>query len=334
MKKAILVSVLVILSMLPISPSEAIERGSKCKIFGAFNSNFICLKSGKSLIWQKFQTVLGVQAAISLSLKSSNLPKDLRPELSKVRSDKSLWLDQECSVDFSDVTVPNCLAGDPNGKKTMVVYGDSHASMWMTALDSIAQKSGYRIYLFAKLACPLVEVPIWSYQLNRTFDECLEWQKLVLPRIESLKPDVLIVTDQWKPVVIEGKKSDAETPSVWSREFPRALQKLNSYTKKLIVLSNNPSMQQDSVSCASKPRAIISQCVSSRNQAGNLQINRIEQEAAKNLSATFINTVDFACNDYLCPIVIAKQFVYFDQWHFTATYVNWLRPVLEKSMNL
>jgi hypothetical protein len=177
-------------------------------------------------------------------------------------------------------------------------------------------------------------VPIWSYQLNKPFNECSEWQQLVLPKIQALNPDLLIVTDQWKPAVVDGKKSDIDTVNLWETEFPKALTKLKAMTKRLVVISNNPSMQQDSVACASKPNANIGLCSSGRNQAGNVQINRIEEEAAKALGATFIDAVDLACTDYLCPVVVGNKFVYFDQWHFTATYVKWLTPVVRKAMNL
>jgi hypothetical protein len=317
-----------------IQPVFAISSGSACKTRGEVAATLVCVQENKKLIWRKLETFDQVQAVIDNSLKLSILPKRLTPVLSKVRSDKSFWLDQECAVDFPDVKVPECIAGDALGKKIMVVYGDSHASMWMTALDYIAKNSGYKIYLFAKLACPLVEVPIWSYQLNKPFNECTEWQEQVLPKIESLKPDVMVVTDQWKPAVVDGKKSDFDTATLWANEFPKAVSKLNSFTKRLIVLSNNPSMQQDSVACASKPRANIALCAAGRSQAGNVQINRIEADATKNVGATFIDTVNLACNQYLCPIVIGDKFVYFDQWHFTATYVTWLTPVLKKAMNL
>ena len=316
------------------TPAHAAKVGQTCSIIGATSSDLVCLMQGKKKSWQKLQTVDAVQKVIELSLKANSLPKNLTPALKNVRSDKSFWLDQECSVDFEDIKVPECLAGDLNGKKIMVVYGDSHASMWMTALDDIAKKSGYKVYLFAKLACPLVETTVWSYQLNRPFTECTSWQQLVLPKIQVLKADVVIVTDQWKPAVVDGKKSDFDTPAMWEVEFPKALQKLQSYAKRLIVIGNNPSMQQDSVTCASKPRANLALCGAGRSQAGNERINAIEESAAASLGATFIDTVDLACSNYLCPIVIGERFVYFDQWHFTQTYIKWLTPVLNKSLML
>jgi hypothetical protein len=99
-----------------------------------------------------------------------------------------------------------------------------------------------RFIYFAKLACPILEVPVWSYQLNRPFTECNDWQKLVLPKISALNPDVLITTDQFKPAVTNGTKSDFDTPFLWTDQYPKALAHLKQMAKKVIVISNNPSM--------------------------------------------------------------------------------------------
>lgn len=332
--RLLLLSLILLFGSLPIS--NAAKIGSSCKTVGEVKGPLICLSklNGKGASWQRVKSVEDIQSAISLSLTRSNLPKELKPSLKDARTDKSSWLDQACAVDFPDVVVPECVAGDANGRKSMVVYGDSHASMWLSALDIIAKKSGYKIHLFAKLACPLVEETVWSYQLNRPFKECTDWQRAALSNIEEISPDILVVTDQFKPAVVDGKKSDFDTPFMWEREFPVALKRLNGYAKRLVVIGNNPSMQQDSVTCASKPRVDITQCTSARNQAGNVRINKIEADAAMRIKATFIDTVDLACSDYLCPIVVGDKFVYFDQWHFTDTYVRWLTPVLERLLKL
>ena len=262
----------------------------------------------------------------------TEFPKALRPALSQAVADKSPWLTNGCSVDFSDSALVECIAGSTSSSKLMVVYGDSHASMWMTALDAIAKDAGYKIHLFAKLACPLPRELVWSYQLNRPFDECAKWQSDVISRVEELKPDVIVVTDQFKPAVVNGKKSDAETTDFWRRNFPKALKELQALAPKVIVIGNNPSMSTDSIKCASMPGATPSDCISSRNSAGNGTINSIEQSAAESLGMTYVDTVAFACNSYACPAVINGMLVYFDQWHFTDTYVKWLRPELERAM--
>jgi hypothetical protein len=318
------------------------KAGGSCPKAGNITTiakeKYNCQLVKKKLIWVKVPkaTVDPIISAISAAMKITKLPANLTPSLTNARTDKSEWLKETnpCSIDFADVRVPSCLGGDPNGTKLIILYGDSHASMWMPAIDAIAKKNGYRVELYAKLACPLIEAPVWSYQLNRPFSECIQWQQLVLPKIKSAKPDLLIVTDQWKPAVVNGEKSDFDTETLWEKEFPKALATLNSYAKKLVVIGNNPSMTTDSINCVSKPGVTISICASVRTKADNNAINKIEQAAAISVKATFIDTVAWACDAYMCPAIIDNKLVYFDQWHFTATYVDWLTPSLAKALML
>jgi hypothetical protein len=251
------------------------KAGGSCPKAGNITTiakeKYNCQLVKKKLIWVKVPkaTVDPIISAISAAMKITKLPANLTPSLTNARTDKSEWLKETnpCSIDFADVRVPSCLGGDPNGTKLIILYGDSHASMWMPAIDAIAKKNGYRVELYAKLACPLIEAPVWSYQLNRPFSECIQWQQLVLPKIKNAKPDLLIVTDQWKPAVVNGEKSDFDTETLWEKEFPKALATLNSYAKKLVVIGNNPSMTTDSINCVSKPGVTISICASVRTKA-------------------------------------------------------------------
>lgn len=327
----------------PVTAHGATNKaGGVCAKAGTLTTiskeRYTCQLVKNKLIWVKnpASVVDPVTAAISVAMKVTKLPANLSPSLTSARTDKSEWLKENnpCSIDFAEVRVPSCPGGDPNGSKLIVLYGDSHASMWMPAIDAIAKKNGYRVELYAKLACPLIEAPVWSYQLNRPFTECIEWQQLVLPKIKNSKPDLLIVTDQWKPAVVNGAKSDFDTETLWEKEFPKAIANLNSYAKKLVVIGNNPSMTTDSINCLSKPGVTISICASVRTKADNNAINRIEQAAVIAVKGTFIDTVTWACDAYMCPAIIDNKLVYFDQWHFTTTYVNWLTPSLAKALSL
>jgi hypothetical protein len=337
MKK--LIALVMLLMLLPISPLNAATKvGSPCPVIGKslteLKKTLICTKTGNKKVW-KLQTLDQlITSEVQKAEKVTVLPKVVQGKLLQARKDKSPWLDQECSVDFSSTDTPVCQGGDLNSKKVIVVYGDSHASMWMSAIDVIGKKYGYKVHLFAKLACPLVEVPIWSYQLNRPFTECTQWQQKVYPLIQSLNPEIIIVTDQWKPAVIDGKKSDFDTPFMWEREFPIAISRVAKMAKKVFVIGNNPSLTQDPVDCASKPRVNLALCSAGRTQADNAKFNGIEAKATRSVGGTYIDTVAWACTASLCPIVIANTLAYFDQWHFSESYVKRLTPALEQRLKL
>ena len=330
---------LALLLLAPLPPLHAATKaGAPCPVIGKSVTKqkkvFICTKSGSKKIW-RLQTIDQLIASDLLKAeKLTVLPKAVQSTLVQARKNKSPWLDQECSVDFSSTDTPVCQGGDLSSKKVIVLYGDSHASMWMSAIDVIGKKHGYKVHLFAKLACPLVEVAVWSYQLNRPFTECTQWQQKVYPLIQSLNPEIIIVTDQWKPAVVDGKKSDFDTPFMWEKEFPIAISRVAKMAAKVFVIGNNPSLTQDPVDCASKPRVNLALCSSGRTQADNAKFNGIEAKATKSVGGTYIDTVAWACTASLCPIVIANTLAYFDQWHFSESYVKRLTPALEQRLKL
>jgi hypothetical protein len=330
---------LALLLLAPLQPLHAATRaGAPCPVIGKSVTKqkkiYICTKSGSKKIW-RLQTIDQLIASDLLKAeKLTVLPKAVQSTLVQARKNKSPWLDQECSVDFSSTDTPVCQGGDLSSKKVIVLYGDSHASMWMSAIDVIGKKHGYKVHLFAKLACPLVEVAVWSYQLNRPFTECTQWQQKVYPLIQSLNPEIIIVTDQWKPAVVDGKKSDFDTPFMWEKEFPIAISRVAKMAAKVFVIGNNPSLTQDPVDCASKPRVNLALCSAGRTQADNAKFNGIEAKATKSVGGTYIDTVAWACTASLCPIVIANTLAYFDQWHFSESYVKRLTPALEQRLKL
>ena len=334
--------VLSIASALVLAPLNAYanvaKSGSNCSKAGSLTTiskvKHACLPSKNSLTWQILNQDNTHRLAIETSVTLQALPAPLVNKLLQARQDKSPWLDQICSVDFESTDLPLCEGGDLTSSKLIVLYGDSHASMWMSAIEKIAKKQGYKVRLFAKLACPIVREPIWSFQLNKPFAECSQWQEKVINQIQTLKPEVLITTDQWKPAVVDGKRSDYDTPFVWQKEYPKALQELSLIAKRLIVIGNNPSLTQDPLTCISKPRSSLALCSSGRVQADNAAINQIEKNSTLALKSIYIDTVSWACTQSLCPVVIAGKIAYFDQWHFSESYVQYLLPLLETALKL
>lgn len=47
-----------------------------------------------------------------------------------------------------------CVLGDPQGTHLMVLYGDSHALMWLPAFVAIAQAAHWRLIVLGKSDCP------------------------------------------------------------------------------------------------------------------------------------------------------------------------------------
>ena len=275
-----------------------------------------------------------VQRVIQGAIDAEAFPYKTLPRLGDIVRDRSAWFENGCSVDFPSTDVPDCVGGDINGTRTLVLYGDSHATMWMPAFDRIGKNSGWKVVLFAKLACPLVEENVWSYQLNKPFTECQDWQSQVLPRIEALKPEMIVVTDQWKPAVKNGAIDDSGVVALWQRAFQPALERLAGYTEKLVVLGNLPNMSSDPATCLSTRGTDPWICTTLRDDAEYGAVQTIEKRAALAVKAKYVAVMPWACTVQFCPTVIGGRVAYFDQWHFTDTYVAWLEPLLKVAVGL
>ena len=62
---------------------------------------------------------------------------DLSPPLAQLPADVPTLGTDGCLAQNSATSIKLCVYGDKTSHKTMLIYGDSHASMWQTALDLI-----------------------------------------------------------------------------------------------------------------------------------------------------------------------------------------------------
>ena len=90
-------------------------------------------------------------------------PDPVTVELAGVREDLPAHYADGCVLDYPDQKLkPGCIYGDPEGERTAMLIGDSHAAQWMPALDAYAKKVGWRLEIENKSACALPDVPVWE----------------------------------------------------------------------------------------------------------------------------------------------------------------------------
>ena len=120
-------------------------------------------------------------------------PSRVVVELAGVRDDLPASYRDGCHLDYSETEPVDCVYGDPEGRETAVLFGDSHAAQWLPALDAYARKQGWRLEYHTKSACSPVLLPLWERSLRREYDECFEWREAVMQRLAKHPPAVLYV---------------------------------------------------------------------------------------------------------------------------------------------
>ena len=272
-----------------------------------------------------------VEHLVKMATSITSLPPDLTPPLADVPAD---WAGPEgpCWPTNTQTTVPACTYGDPRGTHTMVLYGDSHAAMWFYPLDLIAVLSHWKLDLLSKGWCPANMLPIGNPpgvgKPNGEYVQCDEWHTFALGRIRELQPDLVIVTQE----LSDTPGGAPYTASQWGRGMARTLRQIAVPARKIVVLGNIPSLRMNPPLCLSRNTSDVQACSSPPPQY-LAAYDDAEKKAATQMGARYLSVTPWFCST-TCPPVIGTYDVYFDDYHITRSYAEYLTRVLDEALDL
>ena len=280
-----------------------------------------------------------VQAIIAASAQARSkdpLPELLHPALEKLSGDVS-ELPKGCGTERDDTSVGHCVLGDPNGKQTIVVFGDSHSIMWMQPLDRLAKADGYRIIPFEKASCFPLDATEWRTDVNRTYTECDTWRTAALREIAQLKPDRIITSGLLPQVFVDpasGQAADHDaTMAVFASGISSTLATLHAITPHVYVIGATPFLARSAGDCLGTRAATMATCVRPLSSSIK-QFNQIWKSAATANGAAFIDPIPWMCAANRCPLVVGHVIVYRDSNHVTRTFADTVSAQLAPMLDL
>ena len=272
-----------------------------------------------------------VKRLVEMSARITSLPTNLTPPLADVPAD---WGGPAgpCWPANDQTTVPACTFGDPNGTHTMVLYGDSHAAMWFYPMDLIALLSHWKLVLLSKGWCPANMLPYGNPpgvgKPGGEYAQCDEWHQFALGRIRQLQPDLVIVTQE----LSDAPQGSSYTAKQWGRGMTRTLRRIPVPARNIVVLGNIPSLPMSPPLCLSRNTSNVQACSSPLPQY-YASFDGAEEKAATQVGARYLSVTPWFCS-VTCPAVIGKYEVYYDDYHVTRTYAEYLTLVLAKALHL
>ena len=269
----------------------------------------------------------GTTAAASPSLQTR--VSALTPALSDARADLPTTYGDGCHRSFEDTSAAGCVFGKPDGPKTIVLFGDSHAAQWFPALRALADQRGWRFVSLTKRGCPGADVTPNNATIKRDYTECPEWRANALARIEKERPDVVVTTGiTGYTLSVSGQRVKGPAAEEALRKgWVRTLTKLVPTTDHVVVLRDTPEPNGDPVDCVSANLDQLDRCANRRSDA--LPADLPLDQAARSVSRVeYVDLSDAFCIGDRCPSVIGNVLVYRDKDHITATYSKTLAPRL------
>ena len=199
------------------------------------------------------------------------LPDGKSVSIQEVMTKPKVYLD-DCHVNNGEILSGDCTYGDRSSKKTIVLYGDSHAAQWFPTLEKLANENGFKLVSLTKSACPAPEVKkvqIGAYK-NR---DCFKWRENSIKRMQQIKPAAIILSGFQHFDVPDNFSS---RQSWWSDGQKLAYQNLRGASSKLIYISDTPHPKRDIPNCLAadgKAKCDDSEKSDSRISGGFIQVN-------------------------------------------------------------
>ncbi len=266
-----------------------------------------------------------MKAAIIAGLTTGEAPRNLTPQPAHAHDDLPSSSYDGCHADLLAVTQGPCIFGDPAGKYTVVLFGDSHMQQWQPTFTEAGTHAHWRVVNLTKGACPPQELSVFNAHLNRIFYECNTWRARTLRRIAALNPTVVIVAGwdyQAAANVSPTAVADATVSTV------RTLQQTT--TARIVYMEDTPYPGYNVASCVAVHLADVKACnlPMSRAYPSPARHQAINHALRKLGGVTLVNPAGWMCADNACPAVVGNLLVFRDESHLSVEFSEWLTPMI------
>jgi peptidoglycan/LPS O-acetylase OafA/YrhL len=264
---------------------------------------------------------------LSESTEVDYVPDNLAPPLDEARDDKPSMYDENCLVTQADSAIADhCWFGDPDGERTVVLFGDSHAAQWFPPVNQLAQASGWRLFVLTKAGCSVPVVEEINEILDREYDECTEWRERAFAEVEALRPD-LVVASTSDDKMLTADDADA----AWIDGWTASSERLGAAAGELYVIADTAWPRGHVPACLSANLDEATDCVGDLDEA-ILHPERREaaMAAVAEAGAAVIDPVPWMCDVDAgkCPVVVGNLLVYRDSNHMSTRFAAALAPQL------
>lgn len=301
------------------------------------SSAWVSLATGAALILTTSGTAMAASALSGSSTRVLNaqgqrvdLGDDLIDPLAGARSTSVPGC---TAVAFEATTNDRCLFGDPQGDKTAVLLGDSHAASLGMGLLPAAEDAGWQVTMWTKPACPIPSVTYYDGSRRTANAPCDTWRDATLAKTIEMRPDVVVpisaMSDAKQVMDPEsGERLSAEESRPHIVEgYRTTIERLTAEGIPVVVVQDWPSSPEGVPDCLLQTRD------ARRCSFGRPSVPRPEPQAVRGLDGVRLLTVDDGfCGESRCSPVPDDILVYRDTNHFTRSYALTLGPLLTREI--
>ncbi len=313
-------------------PGRALALGAACMAV-AVGAGLMLTNLQPTLSTAPISQVTGAAALVRQTIPQQSA-SSVRPNPLRARADRSRAFYDGCLVGISGTNSNRCLYGDPHGKRTLILFGDSHAMQYFAPLEELANKNDWRLIALTKAECTPGEVKIRSMVANREYSQCDAWRQETLERIEEGGSRATVVMSGDTAYTAYGPNgeelSGRANANALEAGYIATLKRIQGAGLQTVVIRDTPASASDVPSCVSEDLGHLEACAFPRVHDWNLEFD--DRAAKANPNTHLIDVTAEICPGELCRAVIGNALVYRDKSHLTATFARTLSPWIEEGL--
>jgi SGNH domain (fused to AT3 domains) len=261
------------------------------------------------------KTPYEIKLALIAAMKVNSLAANLTPAL-KSADARSVIYSDKCMEQRAQTIRYECGYGDPKGRKSIWLIGDSHAAQWFYAVDDFANNNGYRLIVHTKSSCE----PQEKSDNKWDFAPCAEFNDWLLHAIAREKPDVLLVGFYSGIVKLIEK-------SVFRR-----LATLAAFSSETYVIGDTPKRSKYPPTCLRQNKNDIHFCDTDETKAFVSKIVKDTKAWSNRNGAHYIDVRSWFCVQGKCPATVGSIMLFRDFTHITGVAAKWYSAVFASEL--
>ncbi len=277
-------------------------------------------------------TALQIYELVAAASMITKVPSQSYPSLDVESSDSAT---HEFPVtSYGCFWLTSCVFGDTASKRTIVLFGDSHAQMWLSAVAPAAIALHYRVVLLYLGGCPAASVTVWNPVPIATipagyYTECNRFRSHAIKEIDRLHPALVLLSN--RTAMVPSGASSYFTDAQWRNGVRRTIEALQRPRTRIAVIGDIVYFNEPLPQCLAAYPTDVQQCAAANPNTTSHSHQAVERQEALRLGARFINPLPWICTT-TCSPVIGSFLAYLNSEHLDATYVTYLSSVMQSAL--
>jgi len=232
------------------------------------------------------------------------------------------------------LTISECVFGDLSATRTIVLFGDSHAQMWLSAVVPDAVALRYRVVLLFLGGCPDATLTVWNAAPLGPYPTgwyrgCDAFRSRAIRAIVHLQPALVLMSNRTS-MVMSGSSSYF-TNAQWEAGLRTTIVALKRPATKVAVIGDLDYFSQQMPECLAAYPSSVQKCASPNPDRSSHGHESAESVEAGKLGVAFIDVLPWMCST-TCSPVIGNFLPYLNSTHLDATYVTFLSKVMQTAL--